>query len=47
MRIDLVLLTEVLAGRCVGASVDRQARKVRNGNKPSDHAPVVVELSDG
>ena len=46
MRIDLVLLSAPLAARAVGASIDREARKVRNGNKPSDHAPVVVELSD-
>ncbi len=41
MRIDLVLVTRVLADRCVGAWIDREARK---GVKPSDHAPVVVEI---
>lgn len=46
MRIDLVLLTPPLAERCVSAVIDRQARKVRGGHKPSDHAPVVVELTD-
>jgi exodeoxyribonuclease-3 len=44
MRIDLVLLTDPLADRCRSAAVDREARKNRAGNKPSDHAPVVVDL---
>jgi exodeoxyribonuclease-3 len=43
MRIDLALLSRPLAVRCRGARVDRDARK---GKKPSDHAPVVVELGD-
>jgi len=41
MRIDLVLASEVLASRVAAAWVDRAARK---GSKPSDHAPVVVDL---
>ena len=41
MRIDLVLLSEPLAARVKDAYIDRDARK---GSKPSDHAPVVVEL---
>jgi len=41
MRIDLVLASEVLAGRVAAAYVDRAARK---GTKPSDHAPVIVDL---
>ncbi|HXZ99125.1 MAG TPA: exodeoxyribonuclease III [Candidatus Binatia bacterium] len=41
MRIDLVLLSEALAGRVADAYVDREARK---GSLPSDHAPVVVDL---
>jgi exodeoxyribonuclease-3 len=45
MRIDLVLLTQVLADRCTDARVDREARKKSPaGHKPSDHAPVVVDL---
>jgi exodeoxyribonuclease-3 len=40
-RIDHVLLTAGLAARLVGASVDREARK---GERPSDHAPLIVEL---
>ena len=43
MRIDLIMGTESLARRSVGARVDRDARK---GEKPSDHAPVIVELAD-
>ncbi len=41
MRIDLVLASEPVAARVTSAYVDRDARK---GQKPSDHAPVVVEL---
>jgi exodeoxyribonuclease-3 len=43
MRIDLVLLSEDLAGRATGARVDRDARK---GQKPSDHAPVIVDIAE-
>jgi exodeoxyribonuclease-3 len=43
MRIDLVLVTDVLAQRATGAFVDRDARK---GEKPSDHAPVVVDFDE-
>jgi exodeoxyribonuclease III len=42
MRIDLVYASEAVAGRVSGAYVDREARK---GRAPSDHAPVVVDLS--
>ena len=38
---DRPVVTEPLAGRCTGASIDREERK---GRQPSDHAPVVVEL---
>lgn len=41
MRIDLVLLSRSLMDRASSAAIDRNARK---GKKPSDHAPVVVEL---
>ncbi|ROZ89469.1 exodeoxyribonuclease III [Gordonia sp. OPL2] len=41
MRIDLVLAGGTVADRVAAAWVDRQARK---GSKPSDHAPVVVDL---
>jgi exodeoxyribonuclease III len=42
MRIDLVYATGAVAGRVTAAYVDREARK---GKGPSDHAPVVVDLS--
>ncbi len=41
MRIDLVYVDATHAGRVRAAFVDRDARK---GPKPSDHAPVVVDL---
>jgi exodeoxyribonuclease III len=44
MRIDLVLVSDNLAARATGAFMDRDARK---GQKPSDHAPVVVDFADG
>jgi exodeoxyribonuclease III len=43
MRIDLVLATDTVAGRVRAAWVDRQARK---GSRPSDHAPVIVDLDE-
>jgi exodeoxyribonuclease-3 len=43
MRIDLVLATASVAERVTFATIDRNARK---GEKPSDHAPVVVDLAD-
>lgn len=43
LRIDHILLSEALAARCIASSIDRNARK---GDKPSDHAPVLVELRD-
>jgi exodeoxyribonuclease III len=42
MRIDLVYANAALAGSVSDAWVDREARK---GKGPSDHAPVVVDLS--
>jgi len=42
MRIDLVYANAALAGAVSDAWVDREARK---GKGPSDHAPVVVDLS--
>ncbi len=41
MRIDLLLMTEVLAQRAVYGLIDRNARK---GQKPSDHTPVFVDI---
>lgn len=43
MRIDLVLAGGAVAERVCAAWVDRQARK---GSRPSDHAPVIVDLDD-
>ena len=43
MRIDLALATDPVASRVRAAWVDRQARK---GSKPSDHAPVIVDLDE-
>jgi exodeoxyribonuclease-3 len=43
MRIDLVLATEIVAGRVQAAWVDRHARK---GTGPSDHTPVIVDLDE-
>ncbi|MDP1696910.1 MAG: exodeoxyribonuclease III [Xanthomonadaceae bacterium] len=41
LRIDLVLLSDALKARCVGAEIDREPR---SWERPSDHAPVRVEL---
>jgi exodeoxyribonuclease III len=42
LRIDHVLLSASLADHLTGAHVDRAYRK---GSKPSDHAPVVIDLA--
>ena len=42
LRIDHILLSAPLAARCVSCRIDRNARK---GEKPSDHAPVIAEIS--
>jgi len=39
LRLDSILTTALLARRCTGSIIDREARK---GEKPSDHAPVVA-----
>lgn len=57
LRIDHILATAPLAGRCIGAGVDREERKGEKGEKgeggeragagkPSDHAPVLAEFQD-
>jgi exodeoxyribonuclease-3 len=43
MRIDLVYGSADVAARVTDAYVDREARK---GKGPSDHAPIVVDLTD-
>jgi len=42
LRIDLALVSDDLAGRLVSCGIDRNFRK---GPKPSDHAPLLVELA--
>jgi exodeoxyribonuclease-3 len=42
LRIDLALLAPALAKRCTACTIDLAPRK---RERPSDHAPVVVELS--
>lgn len=41
MRIDLILATRSVINRATSTSIDRDARK---GEKPSDHAPVLLEF---
>jgi exodeoxyribonuclease-3 len=41
LRIDHILVGEALAGRCRACSIDRAPRRLE---RPSDHAPVVVEI---
>ena len=43
MRIDFVLGSPALVARTTGAAIDREERK---GKGASDHAPVVVDLTD-
>ncbi len=43
MRIDHVLASQSLASQVRWALIDRNARK---GEKPSDHAPVIVEVQE-
>jgi exodeoxyribonuclease-3 len=42
MRIDHLLVSAPLAGRAVGAEIDREARKGKP--IPSDHAPLVIDI---
>jgi exodeoxyribonuclease III len=42
MRIDFALCSAALAARVTGALIDREERK---GKGPSDHAPVILDLS--
>jgi exodeoxyribonuclease-3 len=41
LRIDAILASAVLAGKCTAAEIDREMRK---GREPSDHAPVRAEI---
>jgi len=42
LRIDYVFLSESLAARCTAVTMDTEPRRL---DKPSDHIPVMVELS--
>lgn len=44
MRIDHILASKPLADKLAWISLDRNARKVRDENKPSDHAPLTAEF---
>jgi exodeoxyribonuclease-3 len=42
LRIDHILLSETLAARCKACSIDKGPRRLE---RPSDHTPVIAELS--
>jgi exodeoxyribonuclease-3 len=42
LRIDLILLSSALAARCTASTIDKTPRK---RERPSDHAPVIADLS--
>ena len=42
LRIDHILLSEALAKQCVACTIDRE---MRANERPSDHAPVVAEIT--
>ena len=42
LRIDLILTSAALTERCTSCHIDKDARRAE---RPSDHAPVVVELT--
>lgn len=41
LRIDHILLSGELAGKCVACAIDKEPRKLE---RPSDHTPVVAEI---
>jgi exodeoxyribonuclease-3 len=43
LRIDLILVSEALRARCRGSVIDRAPR---TWERPSDHAPAILELAD-
>ena len=43
LRIDLVLVSEALRARAIASGIDREPRL---WERPSDHAPVWVEIAD-
>jgi len=42
LRIDLLLISDAVKQRCIAASIDREPR---SWDRPSDHAPVLIELA--
>lgn len=44
LRIDLLLATPSLLGRVRSVEIDREYRKKKDALKPSDHAPVIMDL---
>ncbi|MEO8992564.1 MAG: exodeoxyribonuclease III, partial [Nitrosospira sp.] len=42
LRIDHILLSKDLVEACTACVIDRETRKLE---RPSDHAPVMVELA--
>ena len=42
LRIDHILLSPALAGRCTACAIDVEPRKLE---RPSDHAPVIADLA--
>ena len=43
LRIDHILLSEPLRARCTASGIDREMRK---RERPSDHAPSIVDLAE-
>jgi exodeoxyribonuclease-3 len=43
LRIDLILLSQVLSGECVESAIDSEPRRAE---RPSDHAPVWVKFKN-
>lgn len=43
LRIDHILLSPELAGRCRACAIDKAPRRLE---RPSDHAPVIAEIAD-
>jgi exodeoxyribonuclease-3 len=42
LRLDHILLSPQLAGRCTACTIDKEPRKLE---RPSDHAPVIAEIA--
>ena len=43
LRIDLILISDALKSKCVASMIDREPR---TWDRPSDHAPVMIELEN-